>query len=204
MSNPRHSKTPSQLPNSCSHGTLGKQSAACTHQVAGAPFEECFHAPRTMPLSYWLLHSWHIICADQKGPSTASHHKSLYYYGKLVNRKFIVNSVYTQLPIGSVLIGLDTVRHGPQSQSADSDVSCHHIPAACKNTGGFLHIPWQLHWCKSGRQHGFLHSPHTSQLAARRNAIVHALVCILQRGRQALIQASVGLRQAADNPFGQA
>ena len=94
--------------------------------------------------------------------------------------------------------------HGLQSQSADSVVSCHHILAACKNTGGFFHIPWQPHPCKSGHEYCFLHSTHTSQLAARRNAIVHALVRVLQRGRQALIQAPVGLRQAADNPFGEA
>ena len=96
------------------------------------------------------------------------------------------------------------VRHGPQSQSADSVVSCHYILAACKNTGGFLHIPWQPQRCKSGHEYGFLDSAHTLQLAARRNAIVQALIRVLQRGRQALIQASVGLRQAADDPFSQA
>ena len=156
-----------------------------------------------MPLSYWLLHSWHSVCADQKGPSTASHHNNLYYQCKLVNRKFVVSSVDTQLPIGSILLGLDTVRHGPQSHSADICCLLSSHPGRMQKHG-FLHIPWQPHRCKSGHEHGFLHSAHTSQLAARRNAVVHALVCALQGGRQPLIQAPVGLRQAADDPFSEA
>ena len=44
---------------------------------------------KVMPLgvtSCWLLHSWHVVCADQRGPSMASYQSSLCYSRKLVNK----------------------------------------------------------------------------------------------------------------------